>query len=157
MSTQSSIDSAFSSDDDDCDVDQLAEEEARALELTFGSEGMFGLNEDHRRATYRNVSDAQKGESSAKSKPRRTRTVRHRCDRGIPAARKSEAAAEVDRGHGFHVQFLYYALVLVIASNNDENTVRYVGLRERCEAGVLRWPLDCRPGATVPFNFRSTG
>ena len=28
---------------------------------------MFGLNEDHRRATYRNVSNAQKGESSAKS------------------------------------------------------------------------------------------
>ena len=39
-STQSSDDGAFSSD-----VDQLAEEEARAIELTFGSGGMFGSSE----------------------------------------------------------------------------------------------------------------
>ena len=65
--TQPSDDDAFPSDDGDSDVDQLAEEEVRALVLTFGSEVTFGLNEDHRRAKYRNVSDAQKGESPAKS------------------------------------------------------------------------------------------
>lgn len=56
---------------------------------------------------------------------------------------QSPKAAEVDRGHGFDVQFLHAALVLVVANNNDENMVRNVGRRERGEVGVLRRPLDC--------------
>ena len=49
-SAQSSDDDVFSSDDDESYVDQLAEDEARALELAFGSEGIFGSIEDHHRA-----------------------------------------------------------------------------------------------------------
>jgi hypothetical protein len=89
-STQSSDDGAFSSDDDDCDVDQLAEEEARALELTFGSEDMFGLNEEHRRATYRNVSDAQEGEE-------RSRAVCGRRDIDVIGARRVDEVCGAGR------------------------------------------------------------
>ena len=80
------------------------------------------------------------------------RTARHRfgarrvgevCGAGNSGDQSPKAAEVVDRGHGFDVQFLHAALVLVVANNNAENMGRDVERRERGEVKVLRWPLDC--------------